>query len=186
MTSSVDYSESEWQASAGHHPLSTRSTEDWLLIYRHWLWANQQREAFDRVLEEDSLKTLKPDQTIMISREAGFMFVWYGLLWAVVEACIDPKEGRNIDLRGPFRADIDGMAYLLRRCRNAILHVPRSGDYLDARIQDLVSDSEAATKVRRIHRAFGRLLLAESKRREGEVLHAGTDAATDPTTSSDS
>ena len=44
----------------------------------------------------------------------------------------------------------------------------------------------SAARVRRIHRAFGRLLLAESKRRGREVLHnTGTNAATDSTTSSD-
>ena len=63
----------------------------------------------------------------LATKQFGFMLVWCGLLWAVIEACIDPKEGRSVDLHGPFRGDIDKLAPVLRVCRNAILHVSRSG-----------------------------------------------------------
>ena len=92
------------------------------------------------------------------------MFVWYGLLWSVVEACIVPVEGREIEIRGPFREDIDRMADILRRCRNAVLHVPRSGELLDDRIAQLVAEQGSPDALRRIHRGFGRLFIEEFKR----------------------
>jgi len=169
MASGIDYTNEEWQASAGHFPLSVRTAEDLLLLHRHWMWANQQREAFFHLLEHPSSDALQPGTLMMATREMAFMFVWYGLLWEVVEACINPSEGRNVSVRGPFRRDIDEMSDLLRRCRNAVLHVPRSGDLLDARIQDLVAEPDSATTLRRIHRGFGRLFLEEFKRRQCPV-----------------
>ena len=83
-----------------------------------------------------------------------------------IEACVDPKEGRNVDLRGPFRADIDRLAPTLRICRNAILHVPHSGALLDARIVALVSEHGSALMIRRVSRGFARLFLAEYGRRD--------------------
>jgi len=164
MASGIDYTDDEWRQSAGHNPLSGRAAPDRLLLHRHWMWANQQREAFDRLLRDPASDALEPGPLMMATREMGFMFVWYGLLWSVVEACVAPGEGRNLDVRGPFRADIDRMADLLRRCRNAVLHVPRSGDLLDTRIHDLVSEPDSATTIRRIHRGFGRLFLEECRR----------------------
>jgi hypothetical protein len=51
----------------------------------------------------------------------AFMFVWYGLLWSTVEGLLD----RKIDIRGAFGADIAAMSEALRKCRNAVMHVPR-------------------------------------------------------------
>ncbi len=48
---SADYNEKEWTTSAGHYPLMDTPTEDLLLLHRHWMWANQQREVFDRYLQ---------------------------------------------------------------------------------------------------------------------------------------
>lgn len=77
---------------------------------------------------------------------------------------MSPSEARNVDIRGRFRDDINNTSEILRRCRNAILHVPRSGELLDARIQDLVAQPDSATTLRRIHRGFGRLFLEEFRR----------------------
>ncbi len=164
MAIGIDYTSEEWQLSAGHFPLSRRPPEDLPLLHRHHMWANQQREAFFRLLENPSAGFGEPGPLMMATREIGFMFTWYGLLWAVIEACIDPDEDRNVDIRGPFRHDIEQMSGLLRRCRNAVLHVPRSGGLLDARIQELVAEPNSAITLRRIHRGFGRLFLDEFRR----------------------
>lgn len=84
------------------------------------------------------------------------MFVWYGLLWSVIDAC---TRERTLDLRAPFREDMTRMESALRPCRNAILHVPRTNDLLDQRIEKLIEDRELAATIRRIHRGFGRLFL---------------------------
>jgi len=169
MASGIDYTNEEWRVSAGHLPLSVRPPEDLLLLHRHYMWANQQREAFFHLLQNPSPDALEPGPLMMATREMGFMFVWYGLLWSVVEACIAPSEGSNVDIRGPFRQDIDQMSDLLRRCRNAVLHVPRSGELLDTRIQELVAEPDSATTLRRIHRGFGRLFIEEFRRAQQPV-----------------
>jgi hypothetical protein len=104
---------------------------------------------------------------MMATREMGFMFVWYGLLWSVVEASVG-LGGRELDIRGAFREDIAQMSDVLRRCRNAIMHVPPAGQLLDPRIQQLVSEPDSATVIRRIHRGFGRMFL-EKFRREAKT-----------------
>jgi len=164
---SADYSEEEWTASAGHYPLKDRPTEDFLLLHRHWMWANQQRELFDQCLRELPDDFPEAGPAMLASKQFGFMLVWYGMLWAVIEACIDVKEGRNVDIRGTFRTEIDKLEPRLRRCRHAILYVPRTGDLLDARIIALVSEEDSALTLRRITRGFARLFLEEYERRRG-------------------
>jgi len=161
--SSFEYSEAEWSASASHYPLRDLEGEDLALIHRHWMWANQMREALDQAILQSP--ELEPSEAMLATRGFGFMFVWYAMLWAVIEACLDPNEGRNIDLRGPFRADIDEVTHTLRRFRNAILHIPRAGQYIDARLNALVRQPESAVLLRRIHGGFGRLFLEEFRRR---------------------
>lgn len=166
---SAEYSAEEWTASAGHYPPKDTPAENLLLLHRHWMWANQQREAFDRHLPAASDDLHKMGLAMLARKQFGFMFVWYGMLWAVIEACIDVKEGRKIDIRGKFRADIDRLSPVLRRRRNAILHVPRAGKYFDERMVSLVSEEDSAVTLRRISRGFGRLFLEESARRRGEL-----------------
>ena len=48
-------------------------------------------------------------------RGIAFMFVWYGMLWSVIEAC---TQERKIDLRGAFKADIDEVSPKLKKCRH--------------------------------------------------------------------
>ena len=163
MLTGIDYTDDEWNCSIGHEPIRDLPPADRLLLHRHWMWANQQREAFDRLLQNPSLDFPKPGPLMMATREMGFMFVWYGLLWSVIEACVGPR-GRGLDIRGPFRSDIDKMSDLLRRCRNAVMHVPGPGELLDARIEKLVSEPDAVMLIRRIHRGFGRMFLEAFKR----------------------
>lgn len=174
MTTGIDYTEEEWQQAAGHLPLGGLAKEDLLLLHRHWMWANQQREAFDRLLSNNTDNPPEPGPGMMATAEMGHMFVWYGLLWSVVEACVDPGEKRNLDIRDPLRADIDLMTDALRKCRNAVLHVPRSGALIDSRIESLVAENDSAVRLRRIHRGLGMLFLEELRRRnESSSVAAG-------------
>lgn len=176
MTLDLSYSEPEWAEATGHRPLRGLPMEDLALLHRHWMWANQLREAFDRTLSDASERI--PDNVAMLaSRSFGLMFVWYALLWTVVEACIDPKEKRALDIRGRFRADIDGVSDTLRPFRNAILPVPRAGEYIDKRLEDLVTQSDSATTLRRISIGFGRLFLDEFALRS--VSSSGSNPQTD-------
>ncbi len=163
------YTEDEWIAAAGHNPLAGLEIEDLMLVHRHWMWCNQLRERLDQELLQGGGADagLAP----LATRTTGFMFCWYAMLWSVIEACLDPAEGRSIDLRGRLRADIDSISKDLRLFRNAILHVPRRGGYYDPRLVALVEKPDAVAVLRRIHNAFGRLFLEELPRRKGHGNH---------------
>jgi hypothetical protein len=157
------YDEAEWAASAGHGPLLASKAGEAFLIYRHWVWANLQRISFEQSLE--SKETFDPPEMVMVGRGPIFMFVWYGLLWSVIEAI----EERKFDLRGPLRDDIAPMRDALKHCRNAIMHVPRSNNLLDPRIQTFIELPASVLRIRRIHHGLGRLLRDEV-RRQSELL----------------
>jgi hypothetical protein len=167
MAAGIDYSRDEWTESTGHRPLRNFLAEDLLLLHRHYMWANQQREAFYKLLENPSVHLETPGPLMMATKEMGFMFVWYGLLWSVLEAFGD----RKVTIRGPLQQDVELMADLLRRCRNAVMHVPGNGKLLDSRIENLVKEPGSAVVIRRIHRGVSRLFIEEFNRRTKESEH---------------
>lgn len=153
------YEESELEEIDGSLPLSELEGEDLALIHRHWMWGNQQRAEFDlRNTGVQGLETREP----LASELAGFMLVWYGMLWSVVE-CLTVE--RSIEFSDPLESDINSMSDLLRRCRNSVMHVPENGLYYDERIVGLVEHEGAAEKIRSIHTTLGQLLVREMRRR---------------------
>jgi hypothetical protein len=113
-----EYSEADWKASAGHYPLEGIDVNQVVLLHRHWIAANHQRARF-RTLLPDSKGPLE-DQAFLASECFVSMYLWYTLLWVVIEGFQD----RSIDLRPPMSADIDSVSEALRRWRNALFHVP--------------------------------------------------------------
>jgi hypothetical protein len=167
----LSYTEQEWADATEHRPLRALAPNELALLHRHWMWANQVREAFDATLSDPSDRVLD-SPAMLASRTFGLLFVWYALLYVVVEASVDPKELRNLDIRGRFRADIDSVCGVLRQCRNAVLHVPRSGEYIDPRLESLVAQPDSAVTLRRVSIAFGRLFF-------DEFAHRGAHRAPD-------
>jgi hypothetical protein len=159
-----EYSEDEWREAAAHYPLKDLRAEEFALLHRHWMLANQVREAFDGALMS-SHQAMPEGPQMLARREFGFMFLWYALLWAVLEALIDPKERRTVELRGQLGRDVAAMTDTLRRFRNAVFHVPRDNDYVDQRLTDLVSQPGSAHVLRRISTGLGRMFLEELARR---------------------
>ena len=162
MLQGIDYTPDEWATSTGHRPLALCTGEELLLLHRHWMWANVQRLEFDKLLGTEELG--EPGPMMMVSRSMAFMFVWYGLLWSTVESLLD----RKIDIRGSFGADIAAMSEALRRCRNAVMHVPRKNALLDHRIETLVTVGDSPATLRRIHGGIGRLFREEFQRQTAE------------------
>jgi len=159
MTSDRDtYDEDEWAASAGHGPLLQTKPGEAFLIHRHWMWANVQKLAFDKAMNDK--EAFEPIEMVMVARSVSFMFVWYGMLWSVIEAL----HKRNIVLRGPLGADIARVRRALKKCRNAIMHVPDDNSLLDIRIQKLVEQQDLVMRIRRVHHGLGRLLGGELQR----------------------
>jgi hypothetical protein len=93
------------------------------------------------------------------------MYLWYSLLWVVIEGFQD----RGIDLRGPMAEDIEDVGGRLRRCRNAIFHVPEQNH--DPRLFEVMQDTDSAATIGRISTGFGRLFIEEGDRRKqtGEI-----------------
>ena len=146
----ADYTDEEWALAVTDAPLTKLPKPDVALLHRHWMWANQQRERFYELLG-----TEKYEFPTLATREAGHMLAWYGFLWSVIEAF----RARGITFGGPFQSDIDTLSDDLRRARNAVFHVPDTGQYYDERIVTFMGRPDAVELVRRVHRGFGRLFL---------------------------
>ena len=92
----------------------------------------------------------------MAEHSVGHMFLWYALLWVVIEGSND----RGIELRDRFAEDIRSISEGLRRCRNAVFHISPDR-YYDERLFEFMEDPDSAAKLRRISSGFGRLFLEE-------------------------
>jgi hypothetical protein len=127
------------------------------------------REAFEQELQRQP--ELPRSHAMLATRQFGFMFIWYALLWAVLEGCID----RKLDFRGRLQEDIERLSDTLRPFRNAIFHVPRDGDYVDKRLMNLVEQPNSALAIRRLNVALGRLFFDEFQRRKSSASTIGDD-----------
>jgi hypothetical protein len=151
------YTDEEWRKSVGGRPLQHLDLGHLLLLHRHWIWANRECELFDA-----ELRAGRPPRANAMAEDAvSAMFMWYALLWVVIEAAND----RHVGVHGLFANDIADISDDLRRCRNAVFHVSRDA-YYDDRLFDFAGDPNAAPKIRRISSGFGRLLLEELDERE--------------------
>ncbi len=70
------------------------------------MWANAQREAMEQEFDKEA-ESLEPGPQMMATKGISFMFVWYGLIWSVIEAC---QKDRGLPLLGVFKADIEASA----------------------------------------------------------------------------
>jgi hypothetical protein len=161
----LDYTEDQWRIAAGHRPASPLLDEQLRLLHRHWMWANIQREAFDAELAEITTAEVLERHMSSTSRMSAFLYAWYAFLQAVIEACTDPGQRRQLDFRGEFQADLVALGPDFRRFRNAVFHVP--ADYNDPRLEKfMTADTSIVDRIRRVHRGFGRLLLEEWQARK--------------------
>jgi hypothetical protein len=163
MTVVYEYSDDDWRASADHRPLAGVDVNQVVLLHRHWIAANLQRARFNELLPD--AKSPAEDEAFLASECFVAMYLWYALLWVVIEGFQD----RRIDIRGAMRADIDAMAAHLRRCRNAIFHVPENNH--DPRLFELMEKPDSAAVISRISTGFGRLFLEEvaARKQTGEI-----------------
>jgi len=139
------------------------------LLHRHWMWAEYQRARFAELPSEQGAEF---ESWHLIREGWSTLLLWYALLWAVIESF----QEQGLKLEGPFQEDIEAVSADLRDCRNAVLHVSRHA-YLDRRIMTWIGRLDSAERIRRIHRAFGRLLLEEVRR--SEALREGPSPPSD-------
>jgi hypothetical protein len=151
------YTDEEWPDCAPGRPLESLELAQVMLLHRHWIWAKTQQEIYN-----DELRAGRPpDINAMAHVAVSSLFLWYALLWSVLDAI----EDRGVKFGGRLDADIASLSDGLRRCRNAVFHVSRDA-YYDDRLFAFMADAESAPKLRRITAGLGRLFLAEFDERE--------------------
>jgi hypothetical protein len=127
-------------------------------LHRHFIWACQQRERMSGALPE-SKSPGEEGETFYVSEVFSAWFLWAALLWAVIESF----QARGVEFRGALAADIDHLSVTLRRCRNAVFHVPTRPH--DPRYFELMQLPDSAETMRRVSSGLGRLFWEEQHAR---------------------
>jgi hypothetical protein len=89
------------------------------------------------------------------------MYVWYGLLYAVIEGLTE----REVKLGGTLVQDVRAIREPLRQARNATFHVGGEDTYWDMRLFEIAAVPESAHQITRAHQAIGQLVLDELRHR---------------------
>jgi hypothetical protein len=176
--SDYQYSEEEFAEIAARNPFGDLSYMDVGLVHLRWVWANRIRQHFIAALgREDQPAFTETGEPRLEADEWMFMYFWYGLLWAALEASRD----RGIVFAGRLGQDFDQLSDRLRMTRNAVFHIPKTGEgegftrggYHDERLtrlmrgegDDWAPDPTTVPAIYRVHSGLGRLLLEEMRRR---------------------
>jgi hypothetical protein len=155
---STPYTDEQWIEIVEGRPLKFLGREDLVLLDRHWLWADSARRWFERKLSEQADDP--PASIDQIHEEwSAAMYVWYGLLWSVIEG----MTLRRVPLQGGLRDDVRRVREPLGKARNAVFHVGAA--YYDARLFEPMQASDSALRIRRAHAGIGNLLLDEIRNR---------------------
>ena len=78
--------------------------EQLMLLHRHYIWANVQREAADNEARRFmSAGESFSDHYESHSRWSAFLFAWYGFLFGLIEGL---EDERAVVIIGPLRGDI--------------------------------------------------------------------------------
>jgi hypothetical protein len=149
------YTSEEWREITDSVSFKAVDDEQLSRLHRHWIWANHAKRTFDSALSTDGW----PDVTVWSGRAACAMFIWYGLLSALIAGL----TSRRVRYRGALAKDVRTIREPLRNARNATFHIEHDVDYYEARFVRIAEQD--ATQIRRIHQALGQLLLDEMRRR---------------------
>jgi hypothetical protein len=133
-------------------------------LLRHWKWADDARDAFDRELANG----WDDDDDPMSNRPFGSYYQWCALLCGFSEAALERA------LLSPFRLDairqdLEASLPGLRKCRQLLVVIPASLED-QPRIVDLLRDEDTLGRLRRLHDAFGEALREERLLREIDSL----------------
>lgn len=168
------YDAADWQASAGHRPLGEVDEDGLLGLVTHFGWTNEARGWFYTLMELEQQTGRDAEQVGLHEPWAGAMFVYYGLLYAVIEGC----RRYRVRWLGALRSDIRAVADDLRITRNAVFHVGRpEAPYLyDARLDAVMGDPERQGAIERVHLGIARALIEEMEMRR-RASQEGVDGA---------
>ena len=148
-----EYTEEEWEASAGHHPLRDTDVNVRLLLHRQWIWADFQKRRMGETLAEAP----RPDDTeaFLVHEAYAAMYLWYSLLYSVIEGF----TRHRVELKGPWKDDLRAVRENLRLTRHAVFHMAEK--YWDDRLFSMMQDPDSVARIYRIHNGFARLFLQD-------------------------
>jgi hypothetical protein len=153
------YTEPQWLDAVEGRPLAKLSGERFLTLHRHWIWADSAFRWFER---EVSRPTRVATEDIDLANDRAFsMYLWYSLLWSVIEGV----QKHPVVIKGAFREDLRSVRNALRDARNAVMHVSDDA-YYDDRLFRVMADPDAAAAIRRIHKGYARLFFEELQARQ--------------------
>jgi len=172
-----EYSKADWEASAGHRPLRDVDADGVIALATHVGWTNEARGWFYTLMELEAEAGREHTEVGLHEPWAGAMFVYYGLLWAVIEGC----RQRRIRFLGPLNRDIRAIANDLQTTRHAVFHVGRpDGDSLyDSRLEAIMGNPSRQGAIERTYIGIARAIAEEVATRttpaaEGRSPGSGT------------
>jgi hypothetical protein len=148
----------------GEASLTEASVARLACLLRHWTWANEALETFERELAAG----WNYDDDPMADHPFGSYYHWCALLCGFSEAALE------YDLLSPtqldaIRTDLEATLPGLRACRQLLVVIPSSLEE-QPRVVDLRRDDERHRRLRRVHEAFGEALRKERVSREIDSL----------------
>jgi hypothetical protein len=150
---STYYTDEEWTQAVAGRPMAEISDERFMTLHRHWIWANSAFRWFERELPKPRSRS---DGIDLTSDRSFSMYLWYSLLWAVIEGV----QKHRIIIQGAFLEDVRKVREPLREARNAIMHVSEDA-YFDRRLFLIMDQPESAGRVWRVHKGYARLFYEE-------------------------
>ena len=150
-----------WKAGS----LGDASVDRLACLLRHWTWADEARERFERELAEG----WDDDADPMSDHPFGSYYHWCALLCGFAEAALDHGLISSLQL-DPIRQDIEASLPTLKDCRQLLVVIPATLEE-QPRIVDLLHQDNLS-RLRRLHEAFGKALRLEQTAREIDSLDA--------------
>jgi hypothetical protein len=144
--------------------LTEASSNRLACLFRHWTWANEAMEKFERELADGWTY----DEDLLGDHPFGAYYHWCALLCGFSEAALEHGLLPDRQLES-LRADLEASLPGLRACRQLLVVIPTSMEE-HPRIVDLLRDVETRDRLRRIHAAFGEALREEQMSRQIEWL----------------
>jgi len=132
--------------------LNQLSDSDIGIIDRQWIRANYVKEHYERTLKNTNKDILGDVRKFYISEAGTFMWLWYSLLFSVMERLRE----KHAELEHNDK-DFDALFKSMKLARNSIFHAENR--YWDNRQIKLMEIQDAGSKIRRLHDGIGYMLL---------------------------
>jgi hypothetical protein len=145
------------------HSLQDASVNRLACLFRHWTWANEAMERFERELSD-----VENDADLLADHPFGSYYHWAALLCGISEAALEHKLLPEPQLEA-IRPDLEASLPELRACRQLLVVIPASLER-HPRVVDLIRDDRLLDRLRRIHATVGEALREEQGARERDWL----------------